>query len=281
STDGVRCDQGPQAVCRRSRGGEQELAWNFPAARLLQEVVMPADGLTGTIIGYLAWVNLAVGLFNLVPGFPLDGGRLLRALVWKRTGSFQRGTRAASDLGKGVAIVLMVLGGLQVFSGMILGGIWFILIGIFLRSIAKQGYEQLILRQALEGVRVSEVMTEDIVTVPSAMTLEELTEQHFLREGRSSYPVVDGGHVRGVVAISDLSKTDRSRFSDVTVEQVMTPLAQLHTLSPETPLVEALAEMGPGNPRRQLVLENDHLLGMLGIEDLTRVMKVREALARP
>jgi CBS domain-containing protein len=123
-------------------------------------------------------------------------------------------------------------------------------------------------------------MARDLVTVPPDITLEQLAEEHFLREGRPLYPVVENGRVLGVVGISDLSKVDRESFGRILVGAVMTPVEQLRTLTPETPLLDAVVEMGPQPPNRRLVLRDGRLLGELGGDELARLIRIREALAR-
>jgi Zn-dependent protease len=126
------------------------------------------------MFGYLAWVNLALALFNLIPGFPLDGGRLFRAFWWWKTGSVIDATRLAADWGKGFAIVLMIFGGLEIFAGSLIGGLWLIFIGTFLRGIAEASYHNVLLKQSLEGTRVEQVMTRDIVSVPPELPVSAL-----------------------------------------------------------------------------------------------------------
>jgi Zn-dependent protease len=126
------------------------------------------------MFGYLAWVNLALALFNLIPGFPLDGGRLFRAFWWWKTGSVIDATRLAADWGKGFAIVLMIFGGLEIFAGSLIGGLWLIFIGMFLRGIAEASYHNVLLKQSLEGTRVEQVMTRDIVSVPPELPVSAL-----------------------------------------------------------------------------------------------------------
>lgn len=132
--------------------------------------VVPAGlpALFGAVLEYLAWINLALGVFNLLPGLPLDGGRVVRAIVWWRTGSIETGSRVASRAGQGLGLGLMVLGGLQIFGGALVGGIWLILIGLFVRGLAASSHRGLRVRQALEGLHVADVMVSEVETVPRA-----------------------------------------------------------------------------------------------------------------
>ncbi|MFH0777033.1 MAG: site-2 protease family protein, partial [Candidatus Eisenbacteria bacterium] len=128
---------------------------------------------------YVAIMNGALVIFNLVPGFPLDGGRLLRAVLWKRSGDVRRATRIASHFGKGFAIVLILVGLYRIFVEKDLGGIWFVLIGMFLQQAAEGSYQQVLVRKALSGLRVSEIMSTEVVSVETSLTLDQLVEAYF------------------------------------------------------------------------------------------------------
>lgn len=135
----------------------------------------------GTVIfEYLAWINLALGVFNLLPGFPLDGGRVFRAFWWWRTGSLRNATRLASDIGKGLAVTLMVIGALEIFTGALVGGLWLIFIGMFLRGMTVSGYEELILKQSLEAVEAKDIMVRDVVAVPAGLPVNRVIRDYFL-----------------------------------------------------------------------------------------------------
>ncbi|MEN8160354.1 MAG: site-2 protease family protein, partial [Myxococcota bacterium] len=135
------------------------------------------------VVRYLGWVNLALGVFNLLPGFPLDGGRMLRAVLWWRTGSLRRASRVATEAGKGLGLGLAILGGLQIFAGALVGGIWLVLIGLFARGLAESSYQSLILRQLLGQVAVEDVMVRDPVCVPPDLTLARLVDEYVLGHG--------------------------------------------------------------------------------------------------
>ena len=171
-----------------------------------------SPSLIAVVVGYLAWINLILGIFNLVPGFPLDGGRLLRAFLWWKTGSLTRATRVASDFGKGFAVAIMILGGLQIFAGDLINGLWFIFIGMFLRGMSSQGYEELVIRKALEGVHVDEVMVREVVTVPPDLTISQLIHDYFLHYAYRGFPVTDNGRVLGVVSVTAVRQLRREEY---------------------------------------------------------------------
>jgi len=226
---------------------------------------------------YLAWINTALAVFNLLPGLPLDGGRVLRALAWWQTGSLRRATRIASNAGKGIAVGLMVLGALEIFLGALVGGLWLILIGLFLRATAEAGYQSLVVKQSLEDVRVSDVAIADPVCVSPDTSLQSLVEECVLRHGHRSYPVVEQGRVVGLIALEDLRDTDAPARSAETVGARMRPLSELETVSPDAPVTEAMGRLSSAGPRL-LVLRDGELAGLLTAERLAHFVEIRQAL---
>ncbi len=234
--------------------------------------------LAQAVTGYLVWINVALGIFNLLPGFPLDGGRILRAILWYKTGSLSRATKWASDVGKGLAVALMVLGALQIFAGMLIGGLWLIFIGMFLRGVAEGGYQEVIMRQSLEDVQVREVMIEDVVKVNPDLTVSELITDFFLKYGFKGFPVMENGKVIGVVSLAEIKHADRTHDRLTLVADIMLPLDETMVISPDTSLVIAMRKMLTENVARLLVMENDQLLGMITKTGLMRFLEIRNIL---
>jgi Zn-dependent protease/CBS domain-containing protein len=232
------------------------------------------------VVHYLSLINLALGIFNLIPGFPLDGGRVLRAIVWWRTGSLDHATRLVSDLGKGFALTLMFLGAMLLFRGVVLGGIWLILIGMFLRGSAAQGYEQMSLMRALQSVKVGDVMIPSPVTVSPDLTLSDLVNGFFLRYGYRGFPVEEGGKVLGLISIADLAGLPESELSARRVRDTMRHLDASHAISKEAPLLQALERLSAPNVGRLLVLEDGRLSGMITKTGLVRLLEIRQILRR-
>ncbi|MGH7845929.1 MAG: site-2 protease family protein [Candidatus Binatia bacterium] len=232
------------------------------------------------VFGYLTWINVALGVFNLLPGFPLDGGRVLRAFWWWKTGSMLDATRLASDWGKGLAIALMILGGLQIFSGGLIGGIWIILIGMFLRGMAEGSYQELALRKSLEGTRVEDVMIRDVVTASADLSLKRIIYDYFLRYGYHGFPVTTNGKVLGVISVAGVKDVAEIEQAGKTVAQVMTPLNDEMTIRRETPLSEALRRMSQGNLGRLLVMQGDEMVGMVTQTGLLRFLEIKRALEK-
>jgi Zn-dependent protease len=257
------------------------LAFVFAVLRM---VTSPAGGeaagLLAVVFGYLALVNGLLGFFNLLPGFPLDGGRVLRAVLWWWTGSFERATRAAAESGKLVGLFLIVLGALQIFFHMLVGGFWFILIGLFLRGMASANYESVLLRRALGNVRVGEVMLREVVTVPSDLTLKRLTEDFILGLGYRGFPVVDDGEVRGLISVNEVARVPRERWDELRVKDAMVPVSPGLCVAPSEPLVDALVRVTQAGGR-SLVLEEGRLVGMLTKDALTRFVELRKLAVGP
>lgn len=232
------------------------------------------------VLGYLAWVNLALGTFNLLPGFPLDGGRMLRALLWWRTGSLRRASRVATQAGKGLGLGLALLGGLQIWSGALVGGVWLVLIGLFARGLAESSYQSLILRQLLGQVSVEDVMVRDPVTVPPDLTLERLVDEYILGHGFRGFPVVESGRALGLISVDRLRAVPPEARSQQRVRDHLEPADAAHCVAPETALLEALAQMGRSGAQRLLVLRpgSSELAGLLTQSGLVRFVELRRAL---
>jgi Zn-dependent protease/predicted transcriptional regulator len=233
------------------------------------------------IFEYLAWINLALGVFNLVPGYPLDGGRIFRALVWWRTGSVTKATKWASDIGKGFAWALMILGALEIFGGSLVGGLWLIFIGMFLRGIAATGYQEIMVRQSLEGVSVDKVMVEDVVSVPPGLSLEEVAQEYFLRYGHGGFPVMQEGKAIGVISLTNLKDVPAEERRTKTVREMMIPLDAAIQIRADDSLVEALKKMTQAGVGRLLVMRGDRCVGMITKSGLLRFMEIKQVLGQP
>ncbi|MDY0040564.1 MAG: site-2 protease family protein [Desulforhabdus sp.] len=232
------------------------------------------------IFGYLVWINLALGIFNLLPGFPLDGGRVLRALLWYKTGSLAKATKWASDVGKGLAVALMILGALQIFAGLLIGGLWLIFIGMFLRGVAEGGYQEVMVRQSLEGVPVREVMIEDMVTVSQDMSVSELINDYLLKYGYKGFPVTGNGHIVGIVSLAEVKDIDKESQEKIKVGEVMKQLGDSNTVESSYSLVQALQKMSAEGSARLIVKENERPVGMITKTGVVRFLEIKRILER-
>ena len=227
---------------------------------------------------YLGFANGALLIFNLVPGFPLDGGRLFRAILWKRSGDVKRSTRYASNVGKGFAVILIVVGLLMIFVMRDLGGIWLILIGMFLQQAAEGGYQQVLVKKALSGLKVRETMSPDVVHVNPSITLDALVESFFFRFRFSSFPVVDGETLVGVVDLDQVKHVPREQWHLTATREVMTPISEELVLHPEDEAVDALAKMVKSGFGKLPVVVNGRLVGILTRRDVMALLRMKTDL---
>jgi len=223
------------------------------------------------VAGYLAFINLALAVFNLVPGFPLDGGRVFRALVWKFTGDKAKATRWAVGGGRAFGALLMVLGGVEALSGAPLGGLWLVFIGWFLRNLAGTSLQQQLLHDLLEGFVAADLMSPQPEVVSARLPVEELVRGHFMRLRFGSYPVIDDGELVGMVTLEDVKAIPSQSWGSTLVAHVMTPLPECAVVAPRTTVEAALQEMNRPKARgRALVLDRGQLVGIISATDVTR-----------
>jgi Zn-dependent protease/predicted transcriptional regulator len=215
------------------------------------------------VLHWLGYINLMLAAFNLIPGYPLDGGRVLRALIWWKTGAADRATQAAAAVGQVVAFGFIAFGVFRFFGGAGFGGLWIAFIGWFLLQAARESSVRVGLAHALKGVRVADVMTRDCPTVDGASNLQHFVEEELLRTGRRCFVVIDQGAIAGLVTSHEIKQVDRARWSSLTVHDVMRPLAQLRAVTPETPLTSALQAMGRDDLNQLPVVVNGRLEGVL------------------
>jgi Zn-dependent protease/CBS domain-containing protein len=234
------------------------------------------------ILWYLSWINGLLAVFNLVPGFPLDGGRLLRALLWKVTGNLREATRIASTVGSIFGLIFMGLGFLQIFLGhsieQFISGLWLILIGFFVRNAALGSYQQLLLRRALQGVTVGQIMTANVVTVPADLPVSALVHDYFMRHRFSSFPVLDNGRLVGLVTFHEVRRLPRESWDTVTVRQIMDTHILALALNPNDSAMSAWVRMGSRGIGRVPVVEDGELVGILSQHDLVQFLNIMSDL---
>lgn len=227
------------------------------------------------VFGYLAWINGALGLFNLLPGFPLDGGRVLRSIIWARSKSLVRATRVAATVGSAIAYVMIGGGLLSVFAFGLLGGIWYVLIGLFLKSAAEGSYRAMLADRALRNVSVQMVMQPPSEPIEGSMTVQRLVDERLLRVAERAYLVGDEGRVVGLVTPADITRLPRDRWERTAVSAVMVPAASVKTVTPATNLVDAMRLMQEHDVHQLPVLEDGRLVGMLTRGDVLRQVELR------
>jgi Zn-dependent protease/CBS domain-containing protein len=232
------------------------------------------------IAGYLAYINVAVGIFNLLPGFPLDGGRVLRSAVWGAKGNMLAATRVAANAGRVVAAILIAIGILTVFGGA-LGGLWLAVIGWFLWNAAESSYQQLLLQNSLQGLTAGALAGPSPVRVPPDISLREFAEHYLLSHNHRAFFVgVEGGDPLGLITLSDLQKEPRDQWDTISVFRAMTPRERLITVTPQTPAMDALQLMAEHNINQLPVVNGREFVGLLTRAALIRAIQFRSEIGR-
>jgi CBS domain-containing protein len=236
-----------------------------------------AQFVTG-ITYWLGIINLFLGVFNLIPGFPLDGGRVLRSLIWWRSGNLKRATRIASNAGRAVGFILIFVGIWFVFTGNWANGIWLALIGWFLESAAVGSYQQLLLQDMLKGHVASEVMSRDCVIIPPDTTIDHLVHENILTSGRRCFPVVSGSQIMGMMTLHDVKAVPREKWGTETVKEAMTPFEKLKWVGPHAELSSILQILTQDNINQVPVVEDNKIVGMVSRENLLNFVNIRSGL---
>jgi Zn-dependent protease/predicted transcriptional regulator len=228
--------------------------------------------LAGTF-GYLAWVNLVLAVFNLVPGFPLDGGRLLRSAVWKATGSLGRATRVASLAGQAVGWLLVAAGVVSLLGGNLAGGIWFAFIGWFLVQAARSSYQELQLRDLLRGVEAEDVMAGPLLRIPPELSLQDAVDDYFMRYDHGAFPVDEHGRTIGLLTLRGIRRVPREQWPTRRVREHMVPLGDQVVVAPDARMDGVLGKLEDSEAGRVLVVEGGEVVGIITPSDLTRWLR--------
>jgi len=241
---------------------------------------LPLVGASAAAVArYLALINLMLALFNLVPAFPMDGGRLLRGALWGPLGK-ARATRIASGAGTLFAFLLIFAGVFSLLRGDSLGGLWYILIGWFIKDASLSSYHQVRLDEALRGVTVRDAMVQAVATIPGSGSVAEAAREYFMRTGFGSYPVTRGEAVVGLLCLKDVLRLSAEEREATSVQGAMRPLTDALVTDPDVPLPEAIARMAQAGTARLLVMHGERLAGLLTMNGVIRRLKVREELGR-
>jgi Zn-dependent protease/CBS domain-containing protein len=239
-----------------------------------------------TLLFWLGPINILLGVFNMIPGFPLDGGRILRSILWAITGNLRRATRWASRVGQVVAWLLIITGiamifGIQVpfFGTGLLGGIWLAFIGWFLNSAAIQSYQQVVIRDVLEGVHVERMMRTGPPTVTPDISVDQLVYDEVMGTDEHAFPVQQDGRLLGLVTLEDIRKVPRVEWPQVQVGQIMTPVAELLVVQPQDDAAEALQKLSQRDVRQLPVMRNGDMVGLLRRQDIMRWLQFHSDLS--
>jgi len=229
------------------------------------------------VVGYLGWINLILAGFNMIPAFPLDGGRVFRSIMWRWKGDLMQATHISSRLGAALAMVLMFIAVAQLFTGQFVSAVWLFMIGLFIRSASQQSWDQLVMRSTLQGVPVRKFMRTDPVSVSPDLTVARLVDEYMYRHHYKMYPVVEEetGELIGCVGTGGVKTLSREKWPWRTVRDIATPCGRENTITPDTDAMEALGIMSRTGNSRLMVLENGRLVGMLTLRDLMSFLAMK------
>jgi Zn-dependent protease/predicted transcriptional regulator len=236
----------------------------------------PFSEALGALTTYLVYVNFILAVFNLLPGYPMDGGRVLKAVLWKITGNLKRATQLATKVGTGIAFFFIFFGLFQVLAGLWLNGLWIIFIGWFLHQASSQSYQQVLLKDFLRGIKAKDIMSQDFAIVPPQTSLKTLTDEYILKKGQRAFFVGNKDNILGIICLDDVKKVPPQNQEATFVKDIMTPKIALKTVSPEDDAMEVLHRLSTLNVHQiPVVINNDHILGIITRQDFLRWLQVR------
>jgi Zn-dependent protease/predicted transcriptional regulator len=227
---------------------------------------------------WLGYINLSLAVFNLIPGYPLDGGRVLRAIIWWKTGNADRSTQTAARVGQVVAFGFIALGIIRFFRGDGIGGMWIAFIGWFVLQAARESYARVGLAHALDGVKVADVMTKDCPTVDGWLNVQNFVDHELLRTGRRSFFVLEKGDISGLVTPHEVKQVDRAKWPFMTLHDIMRPLDDLRAVGPDATLSSALESMSRYDLNQLPVISNSHLEGVLSRAEVLSYLQTHAEL---
>jgi Zn-dependent protease/CBS domain-containing protein len=250
------------------------LAAMFYGLAFLAEAIGVPVTVSG-VLSYLATINVILAAFNIVPAFPLDGGRVLRAVLWGWKGNYLRATRIASNFGAAFGLLLILLAVFSVVSGNFIVGMWYFLIGLFVRSAAQASYQQTLMREILHDVPVAQLMTKKPVTVEPSLLLDELVNKFFYTHNFKAFPVVEGSRLLGYVNLRDVRQVPRDQWQKCVVRDIMEDCSEQNTVDPGIDAASALTHMLRSRMPRVLVAKANHLAGVVSQSDILRFLAIR------
>lgn len=227
------------------------------------------------VLLYLALLNVILAVFNMIPAFPLDGGRVLRSILWSVKGDLRWATRIASAFGSGFGLLLVVLGAMSFFAGNVVGGVWYFLIGWFIRNASQMSYKQVLVRNALGGDKIDRFMQRDPVTVAPGTSVHDLVNDYFYRFHYKMFPVANGDGLIGCVTPKQVKEMPREQWADHQVEELAVPCSEENTISPHADAMKALATMNQTGNSRLLVVDNNQLVGIVTLKDMLKFLSLK------
>ncbi|MFO7981113.1 MAG: site-2 protease family protein [Candidatus Aminicenantes bacterium] len=250
------------------------LGLGFFGVTFLGESTGWPQSVTG-VFNYLAILNLILAGFNLIPAFPLDGGRVLRSILWGWKDDLRWATQLSSKIGGAFGIALIIFGVIEVIMGNFIGGIWMALIGMFIRGASQTAYQQMLLRRSLEGEKVRRFMKSNPVTVSSSLSVEDLVEDYIYKHHYKMYPVVDDEKLTGCVTINQVKEIPKEERDQHKVEELVQSCSEKNTISPDEDAMEALSTMKKNHTSRLMVVDNGKLVGVISLKDMMGFLSLK------
>ena len=227
------------------------------------------------ILNYLSWLNMILAVFNLMPAFPLDGGRILRSALWKWKKDIRWSTNIASQIGSGFGLVLIIMGIFYIVRGNFVGGLWWFLIGMFVRAAAQSSYRQILARSLFHTKKVKDLMVTNPVTVPRSISLEEFIRDYVYKYHFQAYPVLSFGRLIGCIFLKQIASIPREEWSQHTVGAIALPCSKEITIGPEEDANKALEVMSHTGNSRLLVVNGDALEGIISLKDMLALLSLK------
>lgn len=228
-------------------------------------------------VGYLAVINLVLGVFNMLPGYPLDGGRVLRSIIWKVSGNLKHATFVASTAGRVLGFMIIAGGIYFIFTGYLLNGIWLSFIGWFLQSSAQMSYRQLIIETSIKGIKVKDVINEDVVYVLKDITLQELVDDYFMKYRFGRFPVIEDKETQkliGIISLHDVKEVPREKWPEVRAGDIVKSVSDNEKVSLSTRISDAIKKMGKYNLGHLVVMSDSKLRGIITKSDVMRYINI-------
>lgn len=238
-----------------------------------------SPGIAG-VSAQLAVINALIAAFNMLPGFPLDGGRVFRSIVWSRNRNMLSATRTASLVGEGVAYLLMGLGVIFFFFGLLIDGVWFFIIGLWLRGLSAASYQQMLAEVTLEGVTAGEAASHDCQSVPPDISIEQIVDSYVLSRNVRCFPVQSGDDLLGLSTLEDIRHVPRDQWPLTPISSTMTAFDRLHAVAPTEDLRHVLQVMAQADINQVPVVDGHRLIGLISRSDIIRLMQTRREMLK-
>ena len=229
-------------------------------------------------VKYLAIINIVLGVFNMLPGYPLDGGRVLRSIVWRVTGNLERATFIASTTGRVIGFMIIAVGVFFILTGNFLNGVWLAFIGWFLQSSAQMGYRQLIFETSIKGIKVRDVMNENIVNVTKDITIQDLVDDYFMKYRFGRFPVIEDEKTQrfiGVISLHDIKGVSKEEWAEVKIGDIVKSVSESEKVDMSMEISDAIKRMGKNDLGHLVVMSGSRLRGIITKSDVMRFIKIR------